>query len=75
MSEEKNGMSPENNVPPAAENTPERPKRGRPRKVDADGNPVSDPTNVACSFYVRADYIESIADAAEKVLNKEIVEE
>ena len=44
-------------------------------KYDADGNPVSDPTNVACSFYVRADYIESIADAAEKVLNKEIVEE
>ena len=41
MSEEKNGMSPENNVTPAAETPQERPKRGRPRKVDANGNPVA----------------------------------
>ena len=41
MSEENTGMTPENNVIPAAEATPERPKRGRPRKVDADGNPVA----------------------------------
>ena len=44
-------------------------------KYDADGNPISDPTNVVCSFYVDADYIEKIADAAEKLLNKDLIEE
>ena len=41
MSEEQNGMSPDTNINSAAEAAPERPKRGRPRKVDADGNPVA----------------------------------
>ena len=43
-------------------------------KYDKDGNPISDPTNVACSFYVRSDYIETIAEAAEKLMNQELIE-
>lgn len=43
-------------------------------KYDENGKPISDPTNVACSFYVRSDYVESIAEAAEKLVNKELIE-
>ena len=44
-------------------------------KYDENGNPISDPTNVACDFYVRSDYIDELAEALEKVMNQQLVEE
>ncbi len=43
-------------------------------KYDSDGNPISDPTKVACSFYVDAVYVEKIAAAAEQLINRELLE-
>ena len=40
---------------------------------DTNGNPISDPTNVSLGFYVSADAVEAIAEAAEMLLNKVLI--